>query len=322
MQAKHGGMPKMTAPIITIPKDGPKSVEFIRHVIDEAGIGGTAFAADFYIDGAETWNSHPGGWRHPVEPIISIDHHAPHLSMQRQVSSANLAIEVVAQGPGPGPDDAILISHMDCDSILAAGILSRRIEPNARYGEAALAADHTGEVNEIADLLQALDAHWSRTGRPMPDPDGLEYFFESLNRSEQDLSLDAFAKEALGQRQRSRDRAERAVLEGRIEYDQGIAFGVLDEPIEGELLLTCLPEAALVCTMNPHPVAPERWQVKIRLGLAAQGGRSLHQLRIVGFDPAYGGRWNAGSNNRGGGTDLSPDEYIQRLLTELGQKWG
>jgi hypothetical protein len=305
--------------ILTLARAAVTSVEAVMAAWGD----GLVFATDFYVSGAETWSEVPGGLAHLEHPVVNVDHHSPIPAMEMQISSTNLALQRLAADLAPSPhSDAVVINHMDCDSVLASGVLDGRLEPNPVYGDSAIAADHTGQEDAIADLLQGLDAHWSRTRQPMPDPEGLEYFFESLNRSEQGLSLDAFAKEALGQRQRSRDRAERAVLEGRIEYDQGVAFGVLDEPIEGELLLTCLPEASLVCTMNPHPVAPERWQVKIRLGLAAQGGRSLHQLRIVGFDPAYGGRWNAGSNNRGGGTDLSPDAYIQRLLTELSQQWG
>ena len=44
---------------------------------------------------------------------------------------------------------------------------------------------------------------------------------------------------------------------------------------------------------------------------------SLQQLGIHEFDPAYGGRWNAGSNNRSGGTPMSSEEYRHRLADAL-----
>ena len=53
--------------------------------------------------------------------------------------------------------------------------------------------------------------------------------------------------------------------------------------------------------------------MKVRLGAGAPQGMTLQGLGIETFDPAYGGRWNAGSNKRGGGTTLQPAQYAERL---------
>ncbi len=56
---------------------------------------------------------------------------------------------------------------------------------------------------------------------------------------------------------------------------------------------------------------------KIRLGPAAIAGSSLHQLGIREFDPAFGGRWNAGSNTPNLGTSIHPEAYKAELLKRL-----
>lgn len=289
-----------------------------RHSADDLlalEIPGQILATDFYLDGAESWDLVPGGLSHPSIDVISVDHHAPLPSMQRRVSSTNLVLTRLEAGLVPDKtSDAVVINHMDCDSVLASGILVGRLEPDPAYGEAAIAADHTGEENPVADLLQGLDAHWSRNQRPMPDPDGLEFFFDSLSRFQSGHSMDPFASEAMDVRKASRDRAARIVAEGRFHAETGVNFARLEEPLEGELLLPFLRDAVLVVTVSRHRQRPDRWQVKVRLGLGAPEGLSLQALGIEHFDVAYGGRWNAGSNNRGGGTDLDPESYRQRLV--------
>jgi len=57
--------------------------------------------------------------------------------------------------------------------------------------------------------------------------------------------------------------------------------------------------------------------MKIRLGQAAPAGLMLDKRKIQVFDPNYGGRWNAGSNGRGGGTSLDPRTYVLKLFDAL-----
>jgi hypothetical protein len=71
-----------------------------------------------------------------------------------------------------------------------------------------------------------------------------------------------------------------------------------------------------------YECAPAR-RPGVRYGLLRRRrrqGSSLHDLGIAEFDPSYGGRWNAGSNERRGGTTLSPDEYREDLVRVLREK--
>jgi hypothetical protein len=300
----------------------PRKKRHALREVTELGDGaGQIYATDFYVDGAEAWDPVPGGLAHPDGRVVNVDHHAPLPRMERQVTSTLLALERIGAGLAPERErDCVVITHMDCDSVLAAGILSGRLEPDAAWGEASLAADHTGEENAVADLLQALDADWSRRGRPMPDPKGLELFYETLLRHVAGKPLGVEAEEALTRRCAGREHARRLVEAGRFEAEAGVHFATLSEPLEGELLLPHLSEAAIVATVNPHRLHPERWQLKLRLGRAAPAGLSLHDLHVGEFDEGYGGRWNAGSNNRGEGTTRAPGE-IRRWLVGAMRRW-
>ena len=58
---------------------------------------------------------------------------------------------------------------------------------------------------------------------------------------------------------------------------------------------------------------PELWETKIRLGLAAPDGSSLFALGVLTAEPTFGGRWNAGSTKRAGGSRVTPREAALRL---------
>jgi hypothetical protein len=57
--------------------------------------------------------------------------------------------------------------------------------------------------------------------------------------------------------------------------------------------------------------------MKLRLGTRAPEGFTLHDLHMTDFDPAYGGRWNAGSNARAGGTTIPPARYAEEVRQRL-----
>ena len=322
----------MTVPIHVIAKDGRKTAEQLLAFIEEHEIPGTLYAADFYIEGSESWEAVAGGWRHESGRIINVDHHAPHPTMQRHVSSATLALALLQSGESPGPDDAVLISHTDCDSVLSAGLLTGRLDPKPEYSDAAIAADHTGLEHEIADLLQGLDAHWSRARRSAASAETLDYRFECLERFEREGSLpgdwDGFAETAVAERQVSRQRAA-TLAQQRMRRHRDVTFARLepeDGPIEGELFLPHLSDAWIVATTVPHADHADRWRWKLRLGLGAPDWLSLHDLGIEHFDPVFGGRWNAGSNNRPAGESretmlpgslLDPDDYHARVVNAL-----
>ena len=113
--------------------------------------------ADCYIEGVEKWNPKPWGWETEFgdgRTIVNIDHHAEDPRFFRNISSGNLAMEYLAVN-GVDPSTAVAINHTDCDSVISAALLCGRIDPAERYGDAVVvAADHTGEPNEIADLLR------------------------------------------------------------------------------------------------------------------------------------------------------------------------
>ena len=77
----------------------------------------------------------------------------------------------------------------------------------------------------------------------------------------------------------------------------------------------------MILLLSPR-IDSNRWDAKMRLGLGAPEGVSLHDLRSKRFDPAFAGRWNAGSNARNGGTDMKPDDYIQNVAFAMREAWG
>ncbi|HWV57168.1 MAG TPA: hypothetical protein VNZ57_06825 [Longimicrobiales bacterium] len=277
---------------------------------------GDLVVCDFYVEGIETGEEVAGGYRQGR--ILNVDHHAPTPRMWRRVSSTNLALERFEADGALGDDAVVVINHLDCDSILSSGIASGRLAPDPRFGEAAIAADHTGEENDIADLLQGLDAELTR--RKIRD---YEIPFENLRRLLDGRPLEPLATEALDVRRRRRQAAAALVSQGRFQRVGPLHFAILDEPMEGELFPALLPDATAIMLANPLPEDRTRWQVRIRLGLSAPSGFALSLLGIRDFDPNYGGRWNAASNTRVDpsrgprGTALDPEEYARRLVERL-----
>ena len=99
--------------------------------------------------------------------------------------------------------------------------------------------------------------------------------------------------------------------------DGQIAFARLPEALDGELFAPLLPSAVLIAIASPHPTNAGMSEVKVRLGKAAVDGASLHALNIPSFDPNFGGRWNAGSDKRLGGTGLMIEEYVSMLRSSM-----
>ncbi len=53
----------------------------------------------------------------------------------------------------------------------------------------------------------------------------------------------------------------------------------------------------------------KKWDAKFRLGQAASSEFFLPDV-LDPIDAGYDGRWNAGSNKRAGGSELSSEEYV------------
>ena len=273
---------------------------------------GEILACDFYITGAELGTSVPGGYR-LAERVLNIDHHAPTPRMARVVSSTNLALDwraanatAAAESRQAVEQAVVVINHTDCDSILSSGIVSGRLDALPEYGRAALAADHTGEENAIADTLQALE--------PCRD---VELSFVTLRAIETGLTLPEQAREALARWRHKRDCAAHYVAQGTVTSDGLMAFGMVDHETDGIFFPPLLPDAALILLAVPRPNASGRWTMKLRLGARAPEGFTIHDLHMTEFDPAYGGRWNAGSNARAGGTTIPPERYVEEVRRRL-----
>jgi hypothetical protein len=267
-------------------------------------------ACDFYVLGIETGAEFTGGYRRGR--ILNVDHHAPTERMRRAISSTNLALACIEAGEAPDPDARVVINHLDCDSILSSGLMTGRLEPESRFGDAAIAADHTGGEDPIADLLQGMDGELSRRGIRDADVP-----FASLARLLNGEPLDALARDALQARQEKRAAAESLVARGGFHASGGLRYAVIDAPTDGEFFPALLPDATLIMVAYRSLQDASRWQVRLRLGLAAPDGFSLADLGVTDLDSVYGGRWNAGSNRRGGGTALEPETYAHWLAKRL-----
>lgn len=268
---------------------------------------GEIIACDFYISGIERHEAVTAGYRRGR--ILNLDHHAPTEEMRRHVSSTNLAIDWVRVVGPAARETMVVINHTDCDSILSSAIIAGLLEPLDEYGSAAIAADHTGVPDPIADVLQGLDKKRD-----------IELSFDSVARLTAGLPLEGVAKQALEQRTQKRELAKNAVDSGLVRLYGPVAFGELSEAVDGEFFPALLPGAALIVLMSRRADNPEHWNTKIRLGNAAPLGASIQSMRIQEVDPAFDGRWNAGSNSRAGGTAIPPAEYRERILALFRQQ--
>jgi hypothetical protein len=241
--------------------------------------------------------------------IVGIDHHASIKEFSKNISSTNLAIEWVKKRGVLDKDYSIVINHTDCDSVLSSLIVRGILSPDDIFGEAAIAADHTGKENEIADLLQALE-----------DSRNLEFSTRNLQLLLEGKDLELEAKKLLEKININRKKAREIVEKGEMLDLGGISYVQLSTKVESSYFPALLPDAQVVLVYCPLEKKQDHMEAKIRLGLAAPAGMTLDDLEINDIDPNFGYRWNAGSNRRAGGTQLNIEEYA-RLLNEKLQKY-
>lgn len=100
----------------------------------------------------------------------------------------------------------------------------------------------------------------------------------------------------------------------------GILTSATDDP-SAELLISLLPAAIVIVSAVPYAGRPAgTWLIRTRLGAAAPDWLTFNEIdpgRYV--DPHWGGRWNAGSNRRGGGTRVEPAEWAARFGRRVNQ---
>jgi hypothetical protein len=259
----------------------------IRALVPE----GRVFACDFYVQGFEDGHIKDSGIY--KNDIFNIDHHADVPSMRQMISSGTLAIRHV-KTHGIDNTAPIFINHTDADSILSSLIMAGVLPPDeALFGTAVIAADHTGEQNSIADLLQSLDnkrnyllSVESLFALLAGDPLNTEAQAELLNRY-------ATRKQAY----------DIALNETQITKLENIVLIETDQKIAGEMFTQLFQEhlaILLVETIENKAVCKMRLTTK-----GMECSLNLHDLKLYEILPGWGGRWNAGSNNRAGGCEPS-----------------
>jgi hypothetical protein len=303
----------LTSPIQFVGHQSRFTVQWLETRVNRTS---QILACDFYVDGAENAERVIGGYS--FGRVVNIDHHAPAPEMMQKVSSTNLALEHREALSADEHESTVVISHTDCDSVLSSGVASGELPAHPRLGDAAIAADHTGATDTIADMLQELDNIRAESDDKTETVDEyLRYCFDLVRRYliEGEQALDSRARNALAARELKRDYARELVERGAFTIVDGLAFAATEKKVDTEFFPDLLPDAKVILLHRRY--GANRWKSNIRLGLAAPAGLSLDQLNIPAFDSAFGGRWNAGSNNRNGGTLLSPQQYAERLGVEL-----
>ncbi|MBA4294289.1 hypothetical protein C0431_15115 [bacterium] len=239
------------------------------------------------------------GWSY--DGIDVVDHHAPDRRFQKPISSGPLAIEYLKHH---STAQEAIINHTDTDSIISSGIVTGLLPPLEVLADACIAADHTGEENEIADFIQELE-----------DKRDFDLGINIISAFLDNKPLPQIALEAREIRKRQREIAFEFASNAKIQGP--IASIVTTETIDSVLLVPFLPETQIIVLTMPFRGDSKRAEVKLRLGRQAHTEMSLQNLNIQRFLKTYGGRWNAGSNRRGGGIDLTPADAELFVVTNL-----
>lgn len=271
---------------------------------------GKVVVLDLYIKDIEKrgqWDDKKNNFLR-IGNMFSVDHHAPVKEFSRNISSTNLAIDWVKNNGVLDKNYSVVINHTDCDSVLSSLIIRGVLPPNERFAEAAIAADHTGEENEIADLLQALE-----------DRRDLEFSVRNLKLLLDKKDLEPEAQRLLKKIRTDRKIAGEVAEKGNIINLGGVSYVQLDKKVESSYFPALIPDAQVILVFSPLEKKLDHWEVKIRLGMAAPVGLTLEKLEVTDFDKNFGCRWNAGSNRRAGGTCLGIEEYARRLNDKLQQ---
>ena len=255
---------------------------------------------DFYIENIEKKGVEDvGGYKNGN--ITNIDHHAQTLKMAKRISSTTLAIEYAQKNKTKFPKIAI-INHTDYDSILSSCIGQGILPSDNKFNNAAIAADHTGEKNGIADLLQSLK-----------DERNIEFSLRNLELFIKGKTLEPRATELLQKRMTDRTRAIELVKSGLFKSINNIYYLLIEERIAAELLPSLIPNAEVILIASPMKNDSSKLELKIRLGINAPEGFCLNTLNL----PDFGGRWNAGNTKRFGGTSLPLEKYAILIWQKL-----
>lgn len=265
---------------------------------------GTICVCDFYVAGIEHGAEHPYGFER--DGIINIDHHAPVTRFARSISSGNLACRYVEEhGPLPA-QIPVVINHLDTDSFVSALVMTGALPPAKPLEDLVIGADHLGSSSRIVDLLQSL----AKTQE-------LAFAAECFKGLILGEELAPRALDIIATRAADRARGSEYLNSGVLRVRDQLAWAITDKPLESDLVLPLVPEAVMIILFSKHPEVEGNWVVKTRLGRAAHAGLTLFDININQIDPIWGGRWNAGSNERGGGTPIPPTAYLEEIRQRL-----
>jgi len=260
------------------------------------------YVLDFCLDYFE--KEEPiGDLGYKKDNIINIDHHFPVKKFNKYISTTNLIIEYMKKHT-INKNSMIVINHTDCDSILSAGILSGRLAPLDIFAEAAISEDHTGQESLVGDLLDELQQY--------RDP---ELSFRNLTLLMENKPLEKVANDGL--HKRNVDRKIIGEIAGEFKYFQNkvayLEIGAGGRKFSGVLLPAYLKKAAIIVVFIHKQNATK---VITRLGMSAPDGLDLRDI-MQKVDPNWGGRWNAGGNERMGGTNIPVMEYLEKINNAL-----
>jgi hypothetical protein len=135
-------------------------------------------------------------------------------------------------------DSRVIISHTDCDSVISPLIVRGLLPPDRIFGEAVIAADHTGEENLISDLLQAL------------------YVRRDFNFSARNLALllqgeplDRSAQKLVDKRSRDRRETIETVFSGNAVKQSGdLTIVYMNSNMLNQFMPVLFPEASVILT--------------------------------------------------------------------------
>ena len=267
--------------------------------LKEAFPGKKVFICDFYIEDSENGKIDENGVTDYCDLFI-VDHHAPISYMKKHISSAVIASRYVSAN-GPLDDEyVIVVNHTDTDSLLSVLLMSGKIDPNSEYEQAAIAADHTGEANIISDLLQS-----SEDGRELKKSIELLLIMVKDPKMVKDLGI-------MKERLLIRSELKELVPTFTVNMNNGIAFKIMDKKIDAGLLPALFPNVKAIMVASPMP--DRKWRIRVRLGKLGKN-IELNKLNL----PDTGGRWNAISTSRHGGTNTKPEDYLKMLSDKINQ---
>ena len=267
--------------------------------LKEAFPGKKVCICDFYIEYSENGKIDENGVTDYCDLFI-VDHHVPVPYMKKHISSAVIASRYVSSNGLLGDEYVIVVNHTDTDSLLSALLMSGKIEPNIEYEKAAIAADHTGEEHIISDLLQS-----SEDGRELKKSIELLLIMVKDPKMVKDLGI-------MKERLLIRSELKELVPTFTVNMNNGIAFKIMDKKIDAGLLPALFPNVKAIMVASPMP--DRKWRIRVRLGKLGKN-IELNKLNL----PDTGGRWNAISTSRHGGTNTKPEDYLKMLSDKINQ---